>query len=361
MPDDSTTVPIRLITQTPLWTGGPRAGYVDRLHETGLLGSLRWWFEVLVRSVGGTVHSPNGSSSAVLDLEKYNKLTTGQKKDPAKLKECGLCDVSLIFGATNWKRKFRLEIEDHTCEQHISNVKIDTTSGNEAQWFFNSPARMGSFVLNITPLTSEKTLFDPAIIEGLVKFICDWGGLGARNQMGFGIVKPKDHLDTRPLYNYLTTIQKHSVPQQLPTLNNMFFVRITAHEKNRFSDKTTFEIKHELRKTIEDKDGKIARFIMGAIKPEKSASKISLSRPFDDGNTSTIRIWGWIPEQSGNYGSSWNRQHIRNVIYEHLQQNYQVTSADWIELDHPDHEQKNLPDKFLKTLLSIKEATADDS
>lgn len=361
MPDDSTTVPIRLETLTPLWTGGPRAGYVDRLHETGLLGSLRWWFEVLVRSVGGAVKPPNGSSSAVLDLEKYKNLTTRQKNDPAKLKECGLCDVSLIFGATNWKRKFRLEIEDHTCEQHISNVKIDTTSGNEAQWFFNRSARRGNFVLNITPLTQEKALFDPAIIEGLVKFISDWGGLGARTQMGFGIVKPVHPLDTRPLYNYLTTIREHSAPQQLASLSNMFFVRITSHEKNMFSDKTTFEIKHELRKTIEEKDGKIARFIMGAIKPEKSASKISLSRPYDDRKTSTIRLWGWIPEQSEHYSSLWNRIHIRNLIYQHMQQNYQVKSADWIEFDHPDYEKKSLQDQFLKTLLGIEEDTAHDS
>ncbi|MGQ9484848.1 MAG: RAMP superfamily CRISPR-associated protein, partial [Desulfosoma sp.] len=33
---------IRLQTLTPLWTGGVD-GTTDRLHETGLIGSLRWW------------------------------------------------------------------------------------------------------------------------------------------------------------------------------------------------------------------------------------------------------------------------------------------------------------------------------
>lgn len=37
---------------TPLWTGGVETGKVDRIHETGILGSMRWWMEALVRGVG---------------------------------------------------------------------------------------------------------------------------------------------------------------------------------------------------------------------------------------------------------------------------------------------------------------------
>ncbi|MGQ9833224.1 MAG: type III-B CRISPR module RAMP protein Cmr1, partial [Candidatus Villigracilaceae bacterium] len=37
---------IQLKTLTPLWTGGID-GTTDRLHETGLIGSLRWWYEAL--------------------------------------------------------------------------------------------------------------------------------------------------------------------------------------------------------------------------------------------------------------------------------------------------------------------------
>ncbi len=36
------TLTIRLRTRTPFWTGGID-GSMDRIHETGLLGSLRWW------------------------------------------------------------------------------------------------------------------------------------------------------------------------------------------------------------------------------------------------------------------------------------------------------------------------------
>ena len=37
----------KLRTLTPLWTGGVDQK-PDRLHETRLMGSLRWWFEVFV-------------------------------------------------------------------------------------------------------------------------------------------------------------------------------------------------------------------------------------------------------------------------------------------------------------------------
>jgi len=51
------TVEYRLKTLTPIWTGDINM-QVDRIHETGILGSLRWWFEVFVRRVGGYVCDP---------------------------------------------------------------------------------------------------------------------------------------------------------------------------------------------------------------------------------------------------------------------------------------------------------------
>ena len=45
---------------TPIWTGDAhqRGG---RLMSTGLLGSIRWWFEVLVRELGGSACGPKKS------------------------------------------------------------------------------------------------------------------------------------------------------------------------------------------------------------------------------------------------------------------------------------------------------------
>ncbi len=42
---------VRIQTLTPLWTGGVQAGKVDRIHETGIVGSMRWWYEAIVRGL----------------------------------------------------------------------------------------------------------------------------------------------------------------------------------------------------------------------------------------------------------------------------------------------------------------------
>lgn len=82
---------IQCRTLTPLWTGGVDQ-QPDRLHETGLIGSLRWWYEALVRGLGGYACDP-----------------TGDDRCPINDKRCAACE---LFGCTGWSRKFRLRVLD---------------------------------------------------------------------------------------------------------------------------------------------------------------------------------------------------------------------------------------------------------
>jgi len=59
-------------TLTLLWTGGVDQT-CDRLHETGLIGSLRWWYEAIVRGQGA---DPT-ERACVHDEEKDCKPGTG--------------------------------------------------------------------------------------------------------------------------------------------------------------------------------------------------------------------------------------------------------------------------------------------
>jgi len=43
---------VRLKTLTPIWTGDAERQNT-RLRETGIISSLRWWYEALVRGLGG--------------------------------------------------------------------------------------------------------------------------------------------------------------------------------------------------------------------------------------------------------------------------------------------------------------------
>ncbi len=87
----------KLEALTPIWTGDVnRSG--DRLIPTGIIGSLRWWFEVLVRGLGGKACDP----------------TAEKGRCPAKNgKHCVVCE---LFGCTGWSRKFRLMILDENGE-----------------------------------------------------------------------------------------------------------------------------------------------------------------------------------------------------------------------------------------------------
>ena len=48
---------IQIQTLTPLWTGGID-GTCDQLHISGLMGSLRYWYEAIVRGAGGYACDP---------------------------------------------------------------------------------------------------------------------------------------------------------------------------------------------------------------------------------------------------------------------------------------------------------------
>lgn len=97
---------IQLRTLTPLWTGGVDQT-ADRLHETGLLGSLRWWYEALVRGLGGHACDPT-EHGCTFDEEKYRRSKASDERQ--RLHDAGLCDACQLFGATGWARKFRPQV-----------------------------------------------------------------------------------------------------------------------------------------------------------------------------------------------------------------------------------------------------------
>jgi len=70
---------IELKTLTPLWTGGVDKT-CDRLHETGLIGSLRWWYEALVRGLGGYACDPTSEGRCEYNPKKPSRLSHIQDK-----------------------------------------------------------------------------------------------------------------------------------------------------------------------------------------------------------------------------------------------------------------------------------------
>jgi len=325
---------LKVKTLTPLWTGGV-GGRVDRIHETGLLGSMRWWYEVLVRGLGG--NACQGGCKCDFNVEKYIK--SGASDEGKRLKEAGLCDVCQIFGATGWKRRFRLSI----VEKNVENAKIQ----HPIKALPPNTPKMGSFEIQLQSLDHK---FPADVIEGLIQFIADWGALGARRQMGFGIIEPMNgRLDTNCLYERLLTSTGSCHYPELPSLKNIFLARVRV---NNAREMETFNLKHDLRQLFST-DRDVCHFVMGTTDGEKMAAKVKISCPYDDG---LMRVWGWIPEEADCYNEHWDRSRIVAAIHSHLITHYNLEV--WREMSSArDTVIPNTTgsEKFLKSLLGLKE------
>jgi CRISPR-associated protein Cmr1 len=111
------TLKFELTLLTPLWTQGVDANrlvVIDRIHETGLMGSLRWWYETVIRGLGGYACDPvDEQSRCAFNTEAYERARhngqSGLAAAGAGLAQ--VCPACRLFGCTGWARKMRLEAQ----------------------------------------------------------------------------------------------------------------------------------------------------------------------------------------------------------------------------------------------------------
>jgi len=176
---------ITLKTLTPLWTGGVDQT-PDRLHETGLIGSLRWWYEALVRGLGGYACDP-----------------TGDDRCPDKDgKHCAACE---LFGCTGWARLFQLRAVDvpMTPLHFRTLVKMNASwltrvFGGKNQNFDSIQVPYGNLTFQLITRRHDEA-YAKSQFALLLHLAAGYGGLGARLQHGFGqILFPSELNDISP-------------------------------------------------------------------------------------------------------------------------------------------------------------------
>jgi CRISPR-associated protein Cmr1 len=131
---------------TNLWTGDVN-GKSDRLITTGLLGSIRWWFEALVRGLGGSACDPTNT-----ECEGRN--------------HCVVCE---LFGCTGWARKLRFEVLDENSGTKTDQIKQNNT-----------------FNLRFTPLRPIRDE-EWALLDATLRLIAGYGAIGGKT-----VFKPTD-------------------------------------------------------------------------------------------------------------------------------------------------------------------------
>ncbi|NOZ59383.1 MAG: type III-B CRISPR module RAMP protein Cmr1, partial [Euryarchaeota archaeon] len=101
---------VRIRTLTPLWTGD-----VDRkcrrIRETGIIGSLRWWYEALVRGLGGYACDPTSVDRCELNQKRFQRAIKDNRSIQEALDE-QICPACQLFGCTGWSRRFKVEMEN---------------------------------------------------------------------------------------------------------------------------------------------------------------------------------------------------------------------------------------------------------
>ena len=127
--------------QTDIWTGDID-GRPERLITTGLLGSIRWWFEVLVRGLEGYACDPSAKAKTCQDR-----------------KHCVVCE---LFGCTGWARKFRFDVLDDNDRPQRKQIKKDDT-----------------FRLRFTPLRPIRDE-EWALLDFTLRLIADYGAIGGK-------------------------------------------------------------------------------------------------------------------------------------------------------------------------------------
>jgi hypothetical protein len=129
----------KLTALADIWTGDAD-GNPEHLITTGLLGSIRWWYEVLVRGFGGPACDPTKTSCVNED-------------------HCAVCE---LFGCTGWGRKFRFDVLKDGGGIQRDQIKIGE-----------------HFRLRFTPLRPISTE-ELALIDLTLRLIADYGAIGGK-------------------------------------------------------------------------------------------------------------------------------------------------------------------------------------
>ncbi len=306
---------ITLRTLTPLWTGGVDQS-ADRLHETGLLGSLRWWYEALVRGLGGYACDPT-EHACQFDEEKYCKSKATNERD--RLLEAGVCDACQLFGCTGWSRRFRLSVSGGANLQGQSGSIQPTgtrfkknSSTDRPSWYFRQ-GRGGEVVLHIVPLHQG---FDPVILWGVLKLIERQAGLGAKTQLGYGMIEIQNVSGNSafPLDNFLKQLGNlaSKQPEQhkgLPNLREMFFAQVQTKDEGITA---TLNLRYDIRAKFRDafsNNQALRHWVCGTVSGDREASKIFFSQNVNG----AMRVWGWLPEPPKQFSGITRAQMLTEV------------------------------------------------
>lgn len=327
--------------KTPVWTGDIDRNS-DSLKTTGLMGSLRWWTEAVIRGMGKFACDPVADSCPKPDSSK---------------KISYYCPACLLFGATGRRRMFKLQVNGGTSVFSGDAIKIKPNGRNNG-WFLGS-GLTGTLNLEFISLSKD---FNENMLLVPLAIAVKWGGIGAKTQHGYGVVE--FDADFEKLKEGLATLIKlegeTGTNISLPNIKEMFFAKVQFqvtnsnwwlsvdgldNTKNKWVKSGSVPIapavKNWMRfgKEITTRDGKklqvspynevnkeISLWLFGnPYENSKTSSKINISCAYKINNSNLweFRIWGWLPTKDLPHG--FKREEFLNSLKGSLEGNNSIT------------------------------------
>lgn len=261
---------LEIRTLTPLWTGGIEPGKMDRLHETGIVGSLRWWYEAILRGLGGWACDP----------------TDVQNCPDKDGKRCAACE---LFGCTGWQRKFKLHVLDGSKELfEVMPDKDGLVKDTLMIWEF----------IELRPVCDEEKW----LLHQAIRIASEYGAIGGRTprkpqnnrKVGgdYGLIEIEEsrnvpELTAEKAQNYLTGSNLRRLEQTDPRWPNLrYFFFVTGQYLRRESINRLLGLSEDGKQEISN--GNVEKALRGS----KGVSKKIFS--FE---TSPGRLWGYLPDK----------------------------------------------------------------
>ncbi len=154
----------------PVWTGDA-GGRGERTLETGLIGSLRWWYEAILRGCGFYACDPTADACVYEDAHGL----------------VSICLACQLFGCTGYSRRFRLKVEGGSGAGELLPVRLKNPGvANHRGWWVPRSVT-GPFTLKILPLYPKS--MDTGGLSLTLALIERFGALGAKTSHGQGVVR----------------------------------------------------------------------------------------------------------------------------------------------------------------------------
>ncbi len=291
---------------TPVWTGDASRN-ARRVVGTGLVGSLRWWYEALVRGLGGWACDPTD------DGIRCPPRGAAVSPDSVLLSLCPACQ---LFGATGWAKSFSMGISDGTApgypptgrERQTTTGRRLNQKGDPSAWYFPQ-GRIGSVRLAIDSRRPDDTR-TVRMLLGLLDLIRRNAALGAKTNLGYGLFQwehPPEAMPSAEEFVGMLTCRaqagRRGEAHRWPDVREMFFSEVVLQRAWQPADfanfkcglRAAFREGEVISSIVPDEHDRrqLRHFLLGTTEDDPhQASKIKMALLPDH---QKLRLWGWVP------------------------------------------------------------------